>query len=300
MHQLAAIRSTRKRRQARDWSLVLTSQGIEHELLEREGEWTLSVADGDVPGALRELALYEQENRAFAWVEELPSVSKGSWIAVGAWLLVLLAVDTLAGAEALGRDWQALGRIDSVRMDSGEHWRALTALCLHSGLGHLLGNLLWGGMFLGLASESLGGGWAGLLALSCGAAGNLLNVGLQSEVHLSVGASTAVFGLLGLLGGARFRSRSSAGGKRPSRRWAPIVAVVFLFLWSGVGGIDAKRVLDSRIDVEAHLGGFLSGLVAGALVQPLARRHRDRGRVQVTLGLLAVGLLGGAWALALR
>ncbi len=297
MEGFSAIRTTPRRRQARDWSLVLSSQGLAHAIDEGQGEWTLFVAESDVLPALRELELYEQENRAWPWVEELPLVSGASWTLVLGWTLLLTAFDLLARANAWGRDWFALGRADSTRMLEGEYWRALTALTLHSGLGHLMSNALWGALFLALAGETMGAGVAALLAVASGALGNALNAVWQGEGHASLGASTAVFGVLGVLAGSRFRARSKRRS-RWFRRVAPVVAALFLFLFSGVGGTDPAAVLASRIDVEGHLGGFLCGLLLGAVCEPWAAPRQRRRGVQAALAAIALASLVLAWTWA--
>ncbi len=299
MDGLRAIRTTARKRQARDWSLVLSSQGLAHDVVEGTAEWTLYVAEEDVLKALRELSLYDQENRSWPWVEELPMVSGSSWLAVTAWVAMLVGMDLLARSQAFGLDWFASGRVDSGRILGGEWWRTITALTLHSGLGHLLSNALWGGLFVALAGESVGAGFACALALVSGAAGNALNVMFQGAGHVSLGASTSVFGVLGVLAGARFRARSLRGS-RLWRRFAPVVAATFLFLFSGVGGVDPKQVLASRIDVEAHLGGFLAGLILGACLQPLASRFQASARKQGLVASLALALLALAWFAASR
>ena len=42
----------------------------------------------------------------------------------------------------------------------GQWWRTITALTLHSGLAHLISNLVFGCAFGGLAAHSLGSGLA--------------------------------------------------------------------------------------------------------------------------------------------
>src|SRR5882757_9722670 len=59
---------TRNRRQAMDWSLVLTSQGIEHIIESDEATgWTLAVSAQDHEAALATIRQYRLENLHWRW-----------------------------------------------------------------------------------------------------------------------------------------------------------------------------------------------------------------------------------------
>ena len=53
-------------------------------------------------------------------------------------------------------------------------------------------------------------------------------------------------------------------------------------------------------DVIAHLTGFFSGLLLGAVYGTLANLLRLNARMQLAFGSLAIGLLAFAWLAALR
>ncbi len=59
----------------------------------------------------------------------------------------------------------------------------------------------------------------------------------------------------------------------------------------GTGGV--------RTDVAAHVMGFLSGALLGGIYGKLGNRIMLAPRIQVLLGLVAVGVLAVAWAVAL-
>ena len=120
-------------------------------------------------------------------------------------------------------------------------------------------------------------GFTGGGALLSGGLGNLLNlVTFGNAGHLSTGASTAVFGLLGGILGQRVydlragqKERASASAVARKRdRWKIIGAIsagLVLLGWLGAGS--------ARTDVLAHLYGFISGFVL--FVWLLADRKRD-------------------------
>jgi membrane associated rhomboid family serine protease len=165
----------------------------------------------------------------------------------------------------------------------------VTALTLHSDLAHVLGNSLFGALFFGAVFRSLGAGLGGLVVLLAGAGGNWAAALFYGSHHSSVGASTAVFGAIGLLGGLAWVRRRRRG-QRGSRAWAPIAAGLALLAMIGMG---------QRADLVAHLLGLAVGSALGlAVALSLPRRPGSAG--QWLLGGISVALLVGCWELALR
>lgn len=122
--------------------------------------------------------------------------------------------------------WKEAGALDVGRvLRNGEYWRCITALTLHADAQHFFGNLLFGGLLLGLTARRMGLGLALLLTVSAGTLGNALNVLYRPPDHVSLGFSTAVFGLAGILGAdAALREGLGHGGWRrhscpPGRLW---------------------------------------------------------------------------------
>lgn len=269
-----------------DRALVLQSLDIPYELI-RGGE-TAGVA---VPlefaeRAKFELWQYEQENAPVrpprpAFVPQYQNGIPGG----AGYVIVVLLVGWMAGEGAFNRDWLAAGRVDGELIRQGEWWRTVTALTLHSGIRHLLGNLGFGLLFGILAGRFAGPGIAWLAILLAGAAGNTLNTLLLDSSHRSIGASTAVFAALGLLSGFVWR-----GKLMPQDRWpyrlGPIVGGIALLAFTGTG--------DENTDIGAHLSGFVCGFAAGIGLTALARYLADV-RLQVAAGLAALITLLVAW-----
>jgi len=289
------VARTRRKRQARDWQLVLMAAGVPHGIQQIDGATVLVVPAEAAQRAHRELELFEEENRGWPRAGELPEVLTEGSLAVVVWSVVLIVADQLARYDAFGRDWRAAGRSAADLVRDGEWWRSVTALTLHGGLFHLAGNVVFGALFVGLASQVLGTGLALAATICAGALGNLANAWLQDPSHASIGASTAVFGALGILVGYRARHRTRGRGVR----WVPIAAGFMLLLWLGVGDSEPRPGAPHRVDVFAHVLGFLSGGVLGAL-RAGAHTWRPGPRQQIALGLAAGALLALAWALALR
>jgi membrane associated rhomboid family serine protease len=277
------------RRTALEHALVLQALGIGHGVLEQDGVLCVLVHPDDVARAREELERYAAENAA--WPPPAAALGRVSEGALGAVLFAftLVALDFLADARAFGLDWVALGRNDVAAVRAGELWRVVTALSLHADLAHLVSNLFFGGLFVFLACEVLGAGF-GLCAIGlAGALGNLLNALVRDPDHTSLGASTAVFGALGLLVAYQWKVRNVPGYGR--RRWWPVLAGTVLLAMLGMGG--------GRVDVIAHVTGFLAGCVLG-LAAGLWPWHRGLSAFgQSALVVAAPAALAVAWILAL-
>jgi membrane associated rhomboid family serine protease len=237
-----------------------------------------------------ELWQYEQENRPKRARTTLPIPRYQDGIAgVVVYLLVLCVIAWFAGESAFGVNWFAAGRIDGELIRLGEWWRSVTALTLHSGMRHLIGNLGFGALFGYFAGRLLGSGVAWLAILTTAVAGNLLNTLLLESAHRSVGASTAVFAALGIVAGYVWRGRFMTQDRWPYRI-GPIVGGIALLAYTGTG--------DESTDIGAHLGGFVCGFAAGIFLTRV-QKFLGTAQLQKLTGLAAIGLLTLAWVIAL-
>ena len=132
-----------------------------------------------------------------------------------------------------------------------------------------------------------------LLLLFTGVAGNIINAYWHGTNHHTIGASTAAFGALGILGGLQFvrRYRFTARMDRRRRALSAIAACLGLFAMIGVG----QR---AEIDVMAHVTGLGAGLVTG-LATGLVLRRPVRPLVQALLVVLSAAIVVGCWWRAL-
>jgi membrane associated rhomboid family serine protease len=286
---LEDVAASPRRAGCRDQALVLQALGIPHELHEGPDGSRLRVPADRVAAAREQLARFAAENRPARPADDalLSSASPASGLA--AWAAVLVAVFVSERTQAFGLDWWGAGIADAGRIRAGEWWLAATALTLHEDFAHLAGNLVFGALFVGALCPVAGTGLALAGVLVAGTAGNLLNAILQPAAHRSLGASTAVFGALGLLAALQWRRRARRRSGR-LRRWTPVVAALLLLGYLGASGV--------RVDVLAHVTGLVCGLVVGVLLEPGLDGLLGRAAVQGLLGLAALGLLVGAWVAA--
>ena len=292
-----AVARTRKAGVAREYGLVLTAVGIECEIVQAPEELALVVAREHAPRASSELRLYQEENRGWRRAEELPLAISESWPAVLAWCSVLMLHHVFSAQRVFGLDWWNRGGGRAAGVRDGEWWRTVTALGLHADGLHLLGNLVFGSLFIALVAEILGTGLGLLAVLSAGALANLANSLLQEPSFRSIGASTAVFAALGLLGGHRWQQRALVRSLRRSS-WIPLAAAAFLLAYLGSGGAGEPGVesnVAARVDVLGHALGFASGALVGALHARLSPKSLTAPRLQPWFALATALLWCTAW-----
>ena len=271
-------------------ALVLEAVGLRPVVHDLGTSCVVIVKPHEVEQARRELGAWLAENRSRAEPPARRPIADGR-SGVAAYVVVVVSIALAVANFALGRDWLAAGRIDGGAMLAGQWWRALTALTLHADIAHLAGNILFGAVFGGFAGRYLGPGVAWLLILCAGAVGNLVNVSILGADHRAIGASTAVFAALGLLGSLGWAGRRHSVQGR-LYRWGPVIGAIALLAFTGSGG--------ERTDIGAHIWGFVAGLGAGVLAVRIPEAVLRRARLQGFAGLATVAALALAWLLALR
>ncbi len=282
------LRVTSDHNLAEEWELALVAQGLSPSLSRSRDGFVLSVPEEEVERALVGLSAYERENprepRERDEPAEPPNLVAGASIAG---ILLLFFFITVWQPTV---QWFDRGSADADRILRGELWRTVTALSLHANLAHALSNAIGITVFLGALSSILGPGLSSALVLLAGAGGNLANALIHGSSHVSIGASTSVFGAVGMLGGLGLARRGRR--KVPRRRaWVPVAAALALLAMLGSGG--------ESVDVLAHLFGFLFGGVLGLIFAFVAPSPPGR-LVQWGCGSAAFAVLISCWLLALR
>ena len=146
-------------------------------------------------------------------------------------------------------------------------WTLVTAMFVHGGITHILFNMLWLYWYGTALLQLVGEGKFLALYFIGGLVGNLLFV-LIEPFYAAVGASGAVLALGGAL-----------AVMRP--KWKivlfpipiPMDLWVYVLFGSVFLGILIPFLTDSNVAWQAHLGGLVTGLIAGYFF-----RMKERGR----------------------
>jgi rhomboid protease GluP len=278
-------------RRAEAWSFVLEAVGIAHRL-QPSLEGVALVVDAAMASRAA-AALADQEAEAVEERTREPAPPDQGPTTLGAAMATaLIAFFFVTGPRAgfEGRIWFAQGSAIAEAIVHGAWWRAITALTLHADLAHVMGNAVALIIFVSALGRWLGRGMALALVLLSGIIGNLITAYGYGSHHDSVGASTAAFGALGLLGGLQIvrRYRSPLWLDRRRRMLTVVAACLGLFAMLGVG---------EKTDVVAHLAGLGAGLGLGLIVGRFQRRPlKTLG--QWALTAVSVLVVVGAWWLA--
>lgn len=234
-----------------------------------DGAFLLHTEPAAAEAARREISAYDHE-QADSCRDPSPSGGRFRFKAGGGalalWMLALIAGFLLQQHDPSLTDRGASSSVGLI--GHGDWWRPLTSLFLHADLPHLVGNLIAGACFGTLASKSIGAARAWPLILLGGVGGNTLtSLTAWPEAYESIGASTAVFGALGLLSGIGFVSLWRSDRRLPWLKiTAPVLAGVVLLGWLGGAPVGAG------VDVAGHAAGFLCGLVGGSFAEAWPRK----------------------------
>lgn len=218
------------------------------------------------------------------------------WIILGIDVLVFAAM-LISGYNPDHATTQALIKWGAdygpLTITQGQWWRFLTCVFVHAGFVHVGFNMMVLAQ-IGPFMERLLGNISFLIVyLICGIAGALCSLAWNPYI-VSVGASGAILGLYGALIGFLVLRHDSI--PRPVLIRLLRGAVVFL-IYNAVWGF-----LNAEVDLAAHVGGLVAGVVCGLVVSnPInagfTRRRIIRG---TALGLASVPVVLALGALLPR
>ena len=273
------------REEADTYGLVLSSSGLTDFQVKREqAGWSIRAAEPMYEIARQSIETYRMENPGTApRVEPEPPVHEKTTTAVWVSLILISAFLATGSGEAFHR-MAGLCGASAREIMNGELYRSATALMLHATPAHLAGNVAGIALFGTAVCAITGPGAGWLIILLTGIIGNLANAAFFRSGHLSVGASTAVFGAVGFLSAWQVHRKLRIPGKR-IKAWLPLAAGLALLGFLGSG---------PHTDLTAHLFGFAAGLFIG-LIYARVTKHPLSSRYQVLCMAVAVCLLSGSW-----
>lgn len=190
--------------------------------------------------------------------------------------IIVFILMTLSGGSENIENLIRFGANSKILVAEGEWWRLFTASFIHIGFFHILFNMYFF-YSLGPVFERLFGSMNFLIIyLIAGIFGNLLSFAFGSPYTVSAGASTSLYGMLGLAIGlmATYRDDEIIRSFGASFISVVVINVIYSLLAPGVG-------------IYGHLGGFVAGfLLAG--IFPILGREIASPRRFVSLVILLV------------
>jgi rhomboid protease GluP len=234
------------------------------------------------------------DHREFVW--RLHEATPRTWVTptlvalnVLVWLLNVLAGMSPMSPRPIDL---AMWGANHLPLTVEQPWRLLAATFLHGGIIHLAFNM-WALWDTGrLAERFYGNLQLGLIYLVAGLSGSVASLFFAARTGVSVGASGAIFGVVGCLLAAIF----TKAHKLPpvlvqSMRSSMLMFVGFSLFMGFTAGF---------IDNAAHIGGLAGGFLMGMVLAE--KFDADEFRRQAPLRaivavLLAVMALGAAWKL---
>jgi membrane associated rhomboid family serine protease len=203
--------------------------------------------------------------------------------------LCLAVFHAISRSSVVSTDLIRAGAANAGLILDGEVWRVVTALTLHADGVHLLSNLVVGAFFVTWLCRELGSGLGWICVLASGILGNALNAFFQPPYHVSVGASTALFGAMGIIAGLRTLDHDLRGSRM--KQLVPLGAGLALLGMLGSGG--------ERTDLGAHLFGLAAGFAIGAVLATAYSRIPLPGlRGQTVLGIVTASVVVVCWIVA--
>ncbi len=198
------------------------------------------------------------------------SVLKGQ--SVGTIVLIAANVITFFVLSFIGRTEEVQFMLNHGAMyvpyvvEAGEYYRLFTAMFLHYGFSHLMGNMIMLGIVGWNLEKEIGTLRFVIIYLGSGLVGNIASA--LWDIHLgeyavSAGASGAVFGIMGALLYVAIRNRGRVG----SISGVGILGMIVLMLFYGFVGVG--------VDNMAHIAGIIAGFLLAVL---LVWRRKNKGK----------------------
>ena len=154
----------------------------------------------------------------------------------------------------------AKGATMNYLIEKGEVWRLLTAVFIHDGFSHLIFNIFALYVFAPIIEKELGKFKFLIMYLSSGVLGNFFTYLLKDDTYSSVGASGAVFGVLGAVLALAITSWNKNEELKITIIPVIIISIVLTFL-------------QPNINETAHIGGFLSGLIISLVFLKISNKN---------------------------
>ena len=173
-----------------------------------------------------------------------------------------------------------LGALQPFLVANGQFWRLFTAMFLHGGLLHIAFNAYALYLFGAQVESTLGRTRFVIVYFVSGFIASAASYAFGPVEAVAVGASAAIFGVLGAFVAYNYRRRNLAVAAA-NLRWALTLILLNTLLIFAFRGIDWR----------AHVGGLIAGFAAGWIAEGSGETKAQRTGIQVA-GLIALIALG--------
>lgn len=233
---------------------------------------------GDIPGdvPIEEIVRKREEERRISYRAKTPFLTY-ALIAVNILVAGLIYLYALQSGKRYDALLSVFGAKVNASIMAGEYWRLITPVFLHSGLVHLLINC-YSLYVVGVTVEKVYGHLKfAVIYFFAGLMGSIFS--FMFSIHNGVGASGAIFGLMGAL--------LYFGLQKPSlfRSYFGYSVITTIVINLAYGFSNAG------IDNFAHMGGLVGGFFATGAVNGTAARKWYLNRLLYLL--LALAIAGG-------
>ena len=206
----------------------------------------------DFDQSVSEESYYQADGRQIKSFKQQPLVNHFVFIAN----VIVFTLCTLTGDLLYN-----YGRLTMQDVTNGEWYRMITCLFLHGNVTHIASNMMMLFLLGNVVEKEMGHLKYFILYFGSGLAASGASLYLQS-VHLalgeevvgSIGASGAIFGIMGAFLWILIRNHGRASNMS-------FVRVLFLVCYCLFGGLT-----EARIDNAAHFGGLFAGILIAVLI----------------------------------
>lgn len=172
--------------------------------------------------------------------------------------ILVFIIMTVSGGTRSTNNLIRFGAMAKPLVAGGQWWRVFTASFIHIGFFHIAMNMYF--LYsLGPVFESLyGSGRFLLIYLVSGVMGNLMSYAFSSPYTVSAGASTSLYGLLGLALGMMQNYRDDHILRSFGASFLSIIAINVIY-----------SILSPSVGIWGHFGGFLAGFILSGIIPVL-------------------------------
>lgn len=196
-------------------------------------------------------------------------------------LNILVFLLELAGGESFIAKWAF---IPDRFLDhpSTEFPTIFTAMFMHAGWGHLIGNMLYLWIFGDNVEDQFGKIKFLIFYLVCGAAATAAQLTFNPESKIpNVGASGAIAGVLGAYIYMFPQSKINVMLGSVMTQMSALIVIGFWFVLQFLSGLGSPEEMGKGetggVAYMAHIGGFITGLVLAVFMQAVGKKNRNAG-----------------------